>query len=110
MPLNNTGEFLVLLLWILDFLSAESQVVNDSASLSEEEEVTRHALETPAGSPAHNEKMRIVPSDSITFYPEVKLIYRLPRSSRSPKQGNTSSPFPVKKQGEKPVGVTGFKG
>ena len=77
---------MALLLWILGFLSAESQLVNDLASLPEEDEVTQYAaLESPAGSPGHNEKMCIVPRDPIAFYPEMQLMEmdRLPRTKKS---------------------------
>ena len=54
-PLNITGEFLALLLWVLEPLSAESQLVENWLSLAEDE-VTRYALESPVGSPVRNGK------------------------------------------------------
>ena len=54
-PLNRTGEFLALLLWVLDLLSAESQLVENLLSLAEDE-VTRYALVSPVGSPVRKEK------------------------------------------------------
>ena len=54
-PLNITGEFLALLLWALDLLSAESQLVENLLSLAEDD-VPRYALESPVGSPVRNGK------------------------------------------------------
>ena len=57
-PLNITGEFFALLLWVLDPLSADSQLVENLPSLAEEG-ATRNALESPVGSPARNIKKKV---------------------------------------------------